>query len=300
MKKRDIKRRDFLSLSLLFMMGCSFSKVQEIATSNYAGNHPERLRFAVTDVQGLETLETDYAPFRQALEKVVGIPIEFFPVENFIAAAPALLSGTVDLVFAGPSEYLILQAKTEARPLIAVTRPEYYSVISVRANSDIKDLADLKDKTVAMRAEGSTAGHIGAADLLLKAGLKFNEDFQVKMLGDEGLTALLEGQVDAWADSNSRYDRLVETANVVDQLRIISQGDGLPNDVFVVRKTLDPIFTQYVQKKVMEKQSILLTALASTPANDKYEQSEFIPAADEHYEVLREIYRAMGQEFILQ
>lgn len=295
-----MKRRNFLSLSLLSVAGCSFSKVQEITTNNYADNRPEKLRFAVTDVQGLETLETDYAPFRQALEKVVGIPIEFFPVENFIAAAPALLSGTVDLVFAGPSEYLILQAKTEAQPLIAVTRPDYYSVISVRANSDITNLANLKDKTVAMRTEGSTAGHIGAADLLLKAGLQFNEDFQVRMLGDGGLTALLEGQVDAWADSNSRYDRLVKAANVMDQLRIISQGDGLPNDVFVVRKTLDPIFTQFIQKKVVEKQADLLAALASTPANDKYGQSEFIPATDEQYAALRDIYRAIGQESILQ
>lgn len=295
-----MKRRNFIPLSLLFFTGCSFSNVQEIVTNNQTNHRPKTLKLAVTDVQGLETLETEYAPFRQALEEVLGLSIEFFPVENFIAATPALLSGNVDLVFAGPSEYLILRAKTEAHPLIAVTRPDYYSVIVVKADSDIQVLADLKNKTVAMRSEGSTAGHIGATDLLLKAGLKFHEDFQVAMLGDGGMAALLEGQVDAWADSNSRYVRFVEESNVADQLRILSRGENLPNDVFVVRKTLNPVFIQTMQKQLVDNQDKLLAALASTPANGKYAQSEFIPAVDEQYEGLREIYRAMGQESILQ
>lgn len=295
-----MKRRHLLGYSLLFLAGCSASKVREVSKSNVSGKRPERLRLAVTDVQGLEDLEADYGPFRNVLEEVLELPIEFFPVENFVAAAPALLAGNVDLVFAGPSEYLILQARADAQPVIAVTRPDYYTVIAVKTDSNINALEDLKGKTLGMRAEGSTAAHIGAMKLLLDADLSPNKDFRTAAVGNDTLSALLNDDIDAWSSSNSRHTRVLQEAGVDDQVRIIAKGERLPNDVFVVRKTLDPQFIKDIQQRMKDNQNQLLKAMASTVANAKYQESTFIPASDDQYEELRQVYRAIGQESLIQ
>ena len=41
------------------------------------------------------------------------------------------------MVFSGPSEYLVLKARANALPVIAVTRPDYYTVFLVRADSEV-------------------------------------------------------------------------------------------------------------------------------------------------------------------
>ena len=43
---------------------------------------PKNLKFAVTDVSGIKDLQRDYGLFRTTLEKILGIKIEFFAVEN--------------------------------------------------------------------------------------------------------------------------------------------------------------------------------------------------------------------------
>ncbi|MEM1310015.1 MAG: PhnD/SsuA/transferrin family substrate-binding protein [Cyanobacteria bacterium P01_H01_bin.153] len=294
-----MKRRHFITYSLLFAAGCSASTVSQGKEENSQGDRPDKLRFAVTDVQGLESLEADYGPFRAALESLLDLPIEFFPVENLVAATPALLSGKVDLVFAGPSEYLILRARAAAEPIVAVTRPDYYSVMVVKADSDLQALPDLKGKTIAMRAEGSTASHIWSTKLLMDAGLTL-EDFQIEMLGDGGLEALLAGNVDAWTDANARVTRFIEAAGVENQVRSLIQGEELPNDVFVARSTLNADFVQEVQMRMIDAQAQLLEALVAAPANSKYQQSAFVTAADASYDDLRAAYRAIGQESLIQ
>jgi phosphonate transport system substrate-binding protein len=136
--------------------------------------------------------------------------------------------------------------------------------------------------------------------LLLDAGLKFNQDFQVKMFGDESLAALLRGEVDALADSNSRYDRFLKSAGVAkDQMSAIAQSQNLPSDVFVVSNALNPAMAQQIQKRMIEAQSQLLQPLASVAANRKYQYSKFVPAADQDYDEMRAVYRSIGQESII-
>lgn len=65
------------------------------------GTAPKNLKFAVTDVTGIKDLQRDFGLFCTTLEEILGIKIEFFPVENSTAAAPALLSREVDIVLLG-------------------------------------------------------------------------------------------------------------------------------------------------------------------------------------------------------
>ena len=64
----------------------------------------EPVKFAVTDVEGLEALQQEFAGFEAALEEVTGLDVELFPVSSRTSAVEAINQGQVDLVLTGPAE----------------------------------------------------------------------------------------------------------------------------------------------------------------------------------------------------
>jgi phosphonate transport system substrate-binding protein len=291
-----MKRRHFVGLSLLFVASCSTTVNQSNRTSSFAVNEPETLEFAVTDVQGAEDLQQNYQTFRTVLGEVLEKKIELFPVDNYIAAAVALQSGQLKLALTGPSEYVIMRARTNAVPIIAITRPDYHSLILVRANSKIKSAAQLKGKTIAMWEIGATGGHLGAIKILLDAGLNPQSDFKTSMLGKKGLQALKKDQVDALAIGMNRYKDLLKIDGLsTNNFRIIATGQPLPSDLFVASSSLPNTLVENIRARLVENQDKLIEAILVGKANDKYQGAKLVPANDSDYNMIREVYKAIGQ-----
>ena len=292
-----MKRRHFVGLSLLFVASCSTTVNQSNRTSsNLAINEPETLEFAVTDVQGAEDLQQNYQTFGTVLGKVLEKKIELFPVDNYIAAAVALQSGQLKLALTGPSEYVIMRARTNAVPIIAITRPDYHSLILVRANSKIKSAAQLKGKTIAMWEIGATGGHLGAIKILLDAGLNPQSDFKTSMLGKKGLQALKKDQVDALAIGMNRYKDLLKIDGLsTNNFRIIATGQPLPSDLLVASSSLPNTLVENIRARLVENQDKLIEAILVGKANDKYQGAKLVPANDSDYNMIREAYKATGQ-----
>lgn len=292
-----MKRRNFIGYLLLFLSGCTLASCNGDRPNLEAVNAPEKLRFAVTDVIGREKLEENYEPFRQQLAEVLGIPVEFFPVQNMNAAASALQLNQVDFVLTGPSEYVAIRARTNAVPVIAITRPNYRSVLAVAANSDIKSVADLKGKSIALSDVGSTSGHLGPTKLLIDAQLNPKSDVNVKMLGDEGsVAAMKNGEVDAWGGSAIDYKVFFkEEATSPDRWRILKQGPPLPSDIFVASSLLEPAFVAMIRSQLVDNQESLIQTLTIGEATQKYKGSQLVPADDKDYDPIREVYQAIGE-----
>ncbi|NET02774.1 MAG: phosphate/phosphite/phosphonate ABC transporter substrate-binding protein [Sphaerospermopsis sp. SIO1G2] len=293
-----MQRRKLLLYSLLFMMGCTSGvKVQDQLAITQLNN----LKLAVTDVIGIEDLKRDYGDLRRTLETVLRIPVELFPVDNYTAAVPALLSGNVDMVFAGPSEYLILQSRAKAIPVIAVNRVNYHSIIVVRADSDIKSVAQLKNKTIAMRQVGSTSGHIFPTKLLMDGGLDPNTDINIVMLGDKGVLELKNKVVDAWATSSDKYDNILASEGLSAQdFSILVKSNLLPSDVFVVSNQLAPNLIEKLRMEMINNQEKILKSLVAAATNYKYKDAKIVQANDSDYDTIREVYTKIGQGNYLQ
>ena len=291
-----MKRRHFVGLSLLFVASCSTTVNQSNRTSSFVVSEPETLEFAVTDVQGAEDLQQNYQSFGTVLGKVLEKKIELFPVDNYIAAAVALQSGQLKLALTGPSEYVIMRARTNAVPIIAITRPDYHSLILVRANSEINSAAQLKGKTIAMWEIGSTGGHLGAIKILLDAGLNPQSDFKISMLGKKGLQALKKDKVDALAIGLNRYKDLLKIDHLsTNDFRIIATGQPLPSDLFVASSRLPNTLVENIRYRLVENQDKLIEAILLGKANDKYQGAKLVPANDSDYNMIREVYKAIGQ-----
>lgn len=265
-------------------------------------NGPTTLKLSVSDVQGLEPLQEEYGAFKSALEKVLQLPIQFVPVESFVEAAPALLFNKVDLVIAGPSEYVLLRARAKAVPIVSITRPGYRSVIAVRKDSTIQSLGQLKGKTIAMRAEGSTAGHLGPIKMLLETGLKPITDYNVKMLGDRGMVALKEGKVDACGLSTFYYQRFLQSEGVSAQdFPLVTSGLSLPSDVVVANSQLPSELRAKVQSRMLAHGEQLIQAILVSPSlADKFKGAKIVTVRDQDYDMIREVYAATGLMELIQ
>jgi phosphonate transport system substrate-binding protein len=58
----------------------------------------ETIRFAVTDIDGLEALQREMGPFKDAFEAASGLKVEFFPVSGRTVAVEAMAADQVDFV----------------------------------------------------------------------------------------------------------------------------------------------------------------------------------------------------------
>jgi len=296
-----MKRRHFVGFSLLFVASCSTTVNQSNRSfSNLVVSEPETFEFAVTDVKGAEDLQQNYQTFRTVLGEVLEKKIELFPVDNYIAAAVALQSGQLKLALTGPSEYVIMRARTNAVPIMAITRPDYHSIIAVPANSEIKSASQLKGKTIAMWEVGSTSGHLGPTKILLEAGLNPQSEFKISMLGKKGLQALKKGEVDALAIGYTRYKDLLNSDGLPErEFRLIATGQPLPNDLFVASSNLSTAVVEKMRARLVKNQNKLIEALLVGKVNAKYKGAKLVPANDSDYNMIREVYQAIGQGNVL-
>ncbi|WP_283758014.1 phosphate/phosphite/phosphonate ABC transporter substrate-binding protein [Roseofilum casamattae] len=293
-----MKRRFFVGLLLGITVGCNPRNQNAgsgLLTSGTDLKTP--LKFAVSDVQGLAALQRDYEPFRAALAASLGRTVEFYPVDGYTAVAAPLQSGELDIALIGPSEYVLLRARTNAIPAIGISRPGYYSAIAIRSDSSIQSVADLKGKTIAMYQVGSTSGHLGPTHILVEAGLNPKTDYQVQMLGREGsFAALRNGEVDAWAGPAGDYQKYLQNAQSSGvTFPLLEKGPPLPSDTLIVSSRMKPETIAQLRDRILVNGESLVAALGSTPENFKYQQSTLVPVEDSNYDSIREVYRAIGE-----
>lgn len=299
------RRKLFFYSLLLFGFGCAnITQPNQTISQDTASSSikkPQKLRFAVSDVKGIEDLKKDYEALRSLLEKTLELPVEFFPVDSYIAAAAALQQDQVDLVFTGPSEYVVMRARTNALLIGGIKRDRYYPVFVTRDdNSGLKTIKDLKGKKIAMWELGSTSGYLGPIKLLIEAGLDPKTDVKIELLGKKGLPALKEGEVDVWAGSIRRYDVFLEKEKAIEsKFPIFAQGSDLPPDPFVVNSKLDAGWVKEMQQKLFQNQEQVLKAIEAADG-DKFTKAKLVEVKDSDYEVIRDAYKAIGQGSFIQ
>jgi phosphonate transport system substrate-binding protein len=277
--------------------GSGEGSAQESAAAG--GGQEETLRFAVTDLTGLEELQRDFDPFREALSEALGAEIEFFPVSDRTAAAAALQSDQVDVVLTGPAEYVVMRARTDIEPLVGIRRPGYRSVIGVPAESDIREVEDLAGRSIALSDVGSTSGHLGPAQLMYEAGLQPTEDVEMLTLGDSWGQAFLSGETDAYGGSAVDWENTMEVSGGRrDDYRILAETEEFPPDVFIASTALPEEQRRKIARVMFENEEVLVEAIlqGETDENEKYEGSSMVEVEDSDYDPIRDAYTAVGQD----
>lgn len=255
------------------------------------------LRFAVTDVTGLETLQREWGPFQKALESRTGHKVAFFAVNNRTAAAEALRAKRVELVFTGPAEYVVMRARTNAVPVIAIQRVDYYPNVVVRADSGITDVTGLKSKKVAFGSIGSTSRHLGPMQLLADLGLDPRYDIQATHVKPNiGFEALKRGDVAAMGMNYTDFQKLRERDPMTPYF-VLARGRDLPLDLILAGSHVDKGVVEKVRKAIADNAAEMTKAiLAGEGENAKFKGMVWVPTIrDEDYNYVRKMYATIGQ-----
>ena len=257
----------------------------------------DTIRLAITDVDGLESLQREFGPFKAAFEKVSGLKVEFFPVSGRTAAVEAMAAKQVDFVLTGPAEYIVFQARTKATPVVTWQRPDYNSYVVTTEASGIKALTELKGKKVSFHEIGSTSRHLGPGYLIEKAGLTYAKDYEplfVKV--NVGIEAIQRGDIAAIGVNGTDLARFKEKMPDV-KLVVLAKSVSLPDDVLIASPDVAAATVAKVRDAFANNFETLFAAVTSTDANRKYVGGKFIAdVKDSDYEIIRQMYRSVGIE----
>lgn len=265
------------------------------ALSAQTATAQDTIRFAVTDIDGLESLQKEMGPFKDAFEAASGLKVEFFPVSGRTVAVEAMAADQVDFVLTGPAEYVVFNARLDAQPVVTWNRPDYYSNVVVLDASPVQSAADLKGQKVSFGEIGSTSQHLQPATLLAEAGLTYGSDYEpVFLKRNVAMEALIKGEVAAIGLNRTHIDQIAE-AFPDQKLRVLIKGDALPNDILLASAKVPAETVDAVRKTFAEHGGELLAAVTATEENEKYIGGSFdASVTDADYDGVRKMFVNVG------
>lgn len=267
------------------------------ASNDLSGVCPDPVRMADTGIEGMGPLKEAFGPFSEAFEEHTGLELEMYSLSNRTAAGNALQYDEVELVFAGPSEFVLFNEESDIEVLFDIQRPHYGSSFYAPADSDIESLSDLEGKHVALKDTGSTSGHIIPSKMLVDAGLDLDDDLEITMAGDARIAALVNGDVDAMGGGNRDIEE-IEAMDPDGEYRVIADSDPLPGDPVVIRGNIAEECKSGLRETLKANKDELWEALVGTERNeDKFlnrDSDMGFELSAEDYEVIKDAYDAAG------
>ena len=273
------------------LLGVSLAAVSAFAAT------AETWKLAVTDVEGMERLQLEWGPFKEALEAATGDTFEFYAVNSRTAAAEALRGETVDFVVSGPAEYVVINKLTNATPLIGLGRPDYHCAIIVRADSGINVPADLVGKSVAFGDIGSTSNMLCPMQVLADHGVDpVNDIKKTHTSRNIAHEALKNGDVDAIGSNAGSWlnVRAKETELPYGFFKMIARSGDLPNDMIMVGTHVPTEAATAVRDAILENKTQIIAGITAHEENDKYVGMDLVAIEDSAYDYVRSMYSNAG------
>lgn len=256
----------------------------------------QAVSLAVTDVPGLEELQRDYGPFRDAFQRLSGRELRFFPVSSRTAAVEALAARRVDFVLTGPAEYVVFRARTQAQPVVVFQRPNYFASIVVLGASPHQLPGDLRGQRVAFGDVGSTSRHLAPMQVLADFGLDPRRDIQpLHVSRNVAVESLRRGDIAAIGMNHTDVIEFRERFADL-RLRVIARGRDLPDDVLVAGAHVEAATVEAVRRLFTEHSAEMVQAVTATEGNRRFRGMVFLPTIrDADYNYVRAMYRTIGQ-----
>jgi len=289
MGTENMMRRTFLAAA------AGLAGFAALAATAPVAQAADPIRFAVTDIEGLEALQTEFGPFRDTLADLTGHPVEFFPVNSRTAAVEALSSERVDFVLTGPAEYVVFKARTDAEVVVGWQRPDYFAQIVVMADGPIKSVEDLRGKKVSFGSVGSTSQHLGPAQALADMGLNYTKDYQPQIISrNVAVEAMIRGDIQA-VGMNFGHLQKIRKAFPDQAFTVVARGRDLPNDILISGTHVSGDMLGKVKTAFIDHADALLAQVLKGDDNQKYKGGHFLSGIDDSdYNYVRAMYSTIG------
>jgi phosphonate transport system substrate-binding protein len=202
-----------------------------------------------------------YDQFQQLLSEHLRMPVKLYPAADYAGVMQGIAAGQLEAAEFGASGFA--GAWLDCKCIEPVVVPQekdgstyYYSVMVVRADSEIKTLADMKGHSLAWADPNSTSGYLIPSATLKTKGIKLEDGAYFSRTGfsgghEQGVVAVLNKQYDAavtWTSGQGEESEGYTRGNLrsmvdrkmlnMSDIRIIWQSGKIPNGPWAVRTAL--------------------------------------------------------------
>jgi phosphonate transport system substrate-binding protein len=258
------------------------------ATANAADT--TALRFGVFPRWNAQLMVRDFTPLAQALGEMLGREVRIETDKDFDAFMQRVYAREFDLVHLNQLQYLRAHQQAGYQAIAGLCEsPEctIRALIVTRADTGLREVSDLRGKTVAFGGRDAMVSHVLARKLLSQHGLP-PADYQAVFTPNppNALLAVYNGAAQAAGVGSGVLQRPEITRRVeVAKLRILAESTAIPPLPVAARADLDPQLVQRLRAALLS----LTASPAGPPALARIGASHFAPATHSEYAALREL-----------
>lgn len=292
-----MKKLLILAMSILSLIGCGKNETKE-----EVNGMPKKVVFAEsgTDVESLNKFDD----FKNLMEGLLDVEIEYYSLDNRLIGTEAMISGQIDVLFTGPSEYIQVARELEGLQLLTgFERNNYTPAIIIQKEfakaNGINSLEDIKNidgvVTIGMKDLGSTSGHIAPTAMLVEAGLDLERDVQI--LTDDITGSRFEY---LYEDNNSHIlgTGIKDWPQVQEERPgeyiLLAEGAPLPPDAFLAGPHISTEFVDAFKTAFMDNQEAVLNELLKHEKNSKYDDARLLNLTHKDYQEVEAAYELLG------
>ncbi|MBI4850043.1 MAG: phosphate/phosphite/phosphonate ABC transporter substrate-binding protein [Nitrospirae bacterium] len=210
-------------------------------------SHAAELTIGLIPEQNIFKQLERYKPLGAYIEKKTGVRIKFTVlsrygniIENFYKKK---MDGAFWGSFTGAMAIKKLNIEFLARPVNLDGNSTYHGLIFVHKSSVIKDVADMKDKTIAFVDKATTAGYVFPKAYFKQHGVKniegYFKEYYFAGSHDAAIYAVVDKKADIGCAKNSMLDRLIkENPEIKENLTILARSPDVPSNGLGLRKDI--------------------------------------------------------------
>ncbi|MEW9701945.1 phosphate/phosphite/phosphonate ABC transporter substrate-binding protein [Paenibacillus sp. SI8] len=271
---------------------------------------PSALTVQFVPSQNADTLEAKAKPLEKMLGDRLGIPVKITVSTGYGNVIKAMAAKKVDISFLPPAQYVSAHDDLKVADVLlqalrygvdaSTGKPTqhlvdfYQGMFVVRADSPIRNIEDLRGKTIGWQGAASATGYVYPGLVLKKEGIDPVDDVKKAVFQghDRAILGLLNNQVDAAAVfQDIRTLMLKDYPDVFKNTRILAFTDKIPNDTIAVRSDMD---AEWRKKIVNAFISLMDDPDGKRIIHDVFGHEGYTFSEDNKFEIVRELYRLMS------
>lgn len=289
--KKNVKVMFVVALATLALVGCGSKETASTQTASTETTGTQTTKTEATEenaeaaesTQKVEKLNVQFVPtnndgsmeakakpFAEYLSEKLGCEVNVTLATDYSTIVEAMASGQVDIGIMPPAAYVQARDMGAAKAILTSELGDYDQVtglpiegkltgtfkgeILVKADSDIKTLADLKGKKIATLSPNSASGYIYPIAEMKDTGIEPTTDCTLTTVNDipSEMTAVLNGQQDAcfvFEGARNVFASKFGEYDLFKDLRVLylTKGD-IPNDAIAVQPNMDDALKEKVKQ----------------------------------------------------
>lgn len=252
------------------------------------------LKFGLLPRVSEKEMKEGFAPLAAYLEKELGLTVTLVIPKDFDTWTKEAKAGAYDIAYTNPYLYVAVKKDVkDAVPVVIASEPDsgtqLFGTIIVKKDSPLKNIADLKGKTIAATDPGSAGAYLVQMLMLQKAKLKKDD---VKLMFEKKRDPVAQAVLDGKADAGFVRDDDVEKLKAgADKFRKLGVSDAIPNWPIFIAKKMDPAMAAKVKTALTALKPGNLKSVATLAAA---KIDGFVPTTDKEFAVMIEAAKAAG------